>query len=87
MQGSRTLEAVGDARAAAEIQKTGAAAHGNVLAVIDAVARFRVHKRSSPAAETVCLFEQFDVEPALSGGDRGGQSRQPAADDRNGWSV
>ena len=57
------LEAVVDAGAAAEVEKLGAAAHRDVLAVVDPFAGFRIDERSGPAAERLGLLEQFDAQP------------------------
>ena len=74
------LKAIVDSRAAAEIEKTGAAAHGDVLAIVDPLARFRIHQRSGPTAERFGLLEQFDAKASLYRGNRGGQPGESAAD-------
>ena len=55
------IETVVDAGAAAEVEKLGAAAHRNVLTVIDRVAGFRVDERTGAAAERLASLEQFDT--------------------------
>ena len=51
------LEAVVDARAAAEVEKLAAAAHRHVLAVVDPIAGFCIDEGPSPAAKATGLLE------------------------------
>ena len=78
------IETILDARAAAEVEKAGAAAHCDVLAVVDPLAGVGIDERAGPAAEPAGLLKQFDPQAAFHGGDGGGQPGQPAADDGDG---
>ncbi len=75
VQRRRAIEAAVDAGAAAEVQKLGAAAQGDVLAIVDPVAGLRIDERACPAAKRFGLFQQFDPSTALGKRHGRGQSR------------
>jgi hypothetical protein len=81
MQCPMTVEQAVDGGAPAEIEKIRAAAHGDVLAVIDHCAVGRIEKRAGAAAELAAGFKEFDLAAAFDEGDSGGEAGQPAADD------
>ena len=76
------IEAVVDAGAAAEVEELGAAAHRDVLAVVDRLAGLRIDERSGAAAEASWPARTVRRAAPLDGGNGGSQPGQPSADDR-----
>ncbi len=82
-----SLEALGQARAAAEVQEVGTAAQGQVLAGIDELPARPIAERGGAAAQRGGLLEQFHLAAVLGGGGRGAESGQSAADDSDAGGI
>ena len=72
-------EALGGSGPAEKIQKIGAAAEQDVLAIVNRFRAARRQERRSPASEHRPLFEHFDIAAGLCQPNRRRQSRQAAS--------
>ena len=81
MQAAMACEALGDAGPAAEIGQIHAAAHPDMLAVIDPRSGMRLQKRPRPASQPPSAFEDLHTDPMFGGRRAGRQAGQTAADD------
>lgn len=81
MQRLLAAEAIGRARAAAEIEKIRATAQRRMLAEIDEPVIERLDERTGTAAEPGCLLEDFHSQTVSASSFGGSQAGKAAADD------
>jgi len=74
MQDAVVAEEILDAHASAKVGQVRAAAHADVLAMIDQLARGGIAITCGPAAQATSCLEQFDVSAGLGERHRGRQS-------------
>src|SRR5947209_6913750 len=75
------LKQMSNADAAEKMGQVRAAAHADVLARIDQLARGAVGERTGPAAQAIARLDQSDLEATRSKRGRGRQASQARTDD------